>query len=210
MEVADQTELLEAIDESDGSVLWKLPSEFSDPTNGAGNSALTIRGSTLFDYSYLRGAIEARNVKTGALLWRAGNFTDSVGAGSPDLASLTTDGQSVWLATRRWTDIKDPTSSINTLHKFTDGKEVWSTDLPDTYKAQTPGGAALANGVYYLTVPPSSAPGTLQVVSLAFDADSGQILWTNVVPGTAVQDPPEVAEGHLLQAGYGLRAFSIK
>jgi len=181
-------EKLEALDESDAHVIWSI----DGPSDGGDYWNLIVGGSVVYVFNPGSGAMEARNLASGALLWQTPTYTDEQAAGI-FTGPAATDGQTLYAATVRGIIGGD----ASTLRAFAGGQELWYVDLAgDSF----PSAPAVANGVVYIAG--FNVAGT-EVVQ-AFEAATGHKLWTS--PVRATQDSPFAAEGRLVIGGEVLAA----
>jgi hypothetical protein len=189
--------VLEGIDESDGSVRWRLPAE--PAADSAGTNDMMISGTTMYATNYDSGALQARDVRTGVLLWQAGNYNDTMTGtwmGHP-----ATDGSTVYAATQHY----DSATQTNptTVRAFAAGRELWHTDLPEpTNYADN---VVLANGIAYVQIEPVGTNPRATVVAL--DATTGAVLGAEGIATLGVQQV-QVGDGYLLLEAGDIRAYA--
>jgi outer membrane protein assembly factor BamB len=189
--------VLEGIDESDGSVRWRLPAE--PAADSAGTNDMMISGTTMYATNYDSGALQARDVRTGVLLWQAENYNDSITGtwiGHP-----ATDGSTVYAATQHY----DPATQTNpaTVRAFAAGRELWHTDLPEATNYADD--VVLANGIVYVQIEPVGTNPRATVVAL--DATTGAILWAEGIATLGVQQL-QVGDGYILLEASDIRAYA--
>jgi outer membrane protein assembly factor BamB len=180
-------EVLEAINEVDASLVWRL-----DRSSCVGDVYhLVAIGSQFMVQDSCTGALETRELQTGAFVSQITGYGQSDVNGST-LGPTATDGATLYAATQHAVIGDDGNTSYTvTMRAFTGSTEQWHTVLSgNSYPMWT----VLANGVLYV----GTYDGTTGEQVFALRAESGQVLWSSPTLGQNTYNSVEVAGGHLI------------
>lgn len=185
-------EVLEAINEVDTSLVWRIDRSSCDGDVGH----LIAVGSKLMVQDGCTGAFETHDLLTGAFQSQFTGYSQYDDTTTSILGPTATDGQTLYAATMHSVIGSDGNSTNTiTVRAFAGSTEQWHTVLPGNL---FPTGAALANGVVYVSGDDYTSGQTVY----AINASSGQILWTSpVLSNNNVWDGVIVGESHVILGG---------